>query len=213
MLKFRSGFSFFLTVIILVIVGLSFWLKKPSSVLDDYLAASPPPPPDNFFVGEEIVPPIPLPEFDLINFDGTRITGSDFKGRYVLLSFAYTSCPDSCPVLFGRFLSIQDELGEAIGRDLELVFITVDPEVDTPERLQAHGAAMKSKWYFLTEDLSIMQPIWKLFGMQVEKEGALVGHTNVTYLIDTQGLVRVKYFGLPPVSVFLSDIQQVLAGN
>ncbi len=212
MLKFRPGVGLVLTVLILVAVGLSFWLRRPSSTYETLLAATPPPPPDTAFVGDEIVPPVPAPEFDLINYTGERVTNDDLKGKLVLLSFAYTSCPDACPILIGRYLGVQKEFGEAIGEDIELVFISVDPEVDTPERLKAHVKATKGKWYFLTEDLEEMEEVWAAFRMKVEKEGALVGHSNLTYLIDEQGLIRVRYVGLPPDSVFISDIQKLRGG-
>ncbi|MFQ5616400.1 MAG: SCO family protein, partial [Anaerolineales bacterium] len=135
MLKFRSGVGVVLTILLLAAVGLVFWFRQPSPQLtyDEYLEATAPPPPDDIFVGDELVPPVPVPEFDLINYSGDRVTNKDLEGKVILLSFAYTSCPDTCPVMFGRFLSIQRELANAIGEDIELVFLSVDPEVDTPE--------------------------------------------------------------------------------
>ena len=64
--------------------------------------------PDDLFVGDEMVPPVPLAEFDLINFSGERVSNADLQGKTTLLSFAYTSCPDTCPVMFGRFLGVQE---------------------------------------------------------------------------------------------------------
>ncbi len=212
MLKFRSSVGVVLTILILIAVGLSFWLRRPTSSLDKYLEVTPPPLPDEVFVGDEVVPPVPAPELDLINYNGDRITNDDLKGKLVLVSFAYTSCPDVCPILFARYMKVQKEFGEAIGQDIELVFISVDPEVDTPERLKAHVEAMRGEWYFLTEDLTVMEDVWKEFHVRVEKEGAVVGHSNLAYLIDEQGLVRVRYIGLPPASIFISDIQKLLRG-
>lgn len=212
MLKFRSGVGVVFTILILAAVGVSFWLRRPASTLDKYLEATPPPLPDTVFVGEELVPPVPAPEFDLINYTGERITNDTLKGKLVLVSFAYTSCPDVCPMLFSRYMGVQKEFAEAIGQDVELVFISVDPEVDTPERLKSHVEVMRGKWFFLTEDLATMQDVWTGFRVRVEKEGALVGHSNLTYLIDEQGLIKVRYVGLPPASVFISDIQKLLKG-
>jgi protein SCO1/2 len=214
MLKFRSIVGITLSVLIVAGFGLVYWLNRPSSILEEMLEATPPPLPDTVFVGDELVPPVPVPEFDLINHSGIRVTNKDLEGKVVLLSFAYTSCPDTCPVMFGRFLNVQREFGDAIGDDIEMAFISVDPEVDTPERLKNHSEAMKSKWLFLTEEPEVMEEVWKAFRVYVEKEGGgLVSHTNLTYLIDQQGLVRVEYMGLPPDSVFVSDVQKVLAGE
>jgi protein SCO1/2 len=212
MLRLSSKSGIILTIIILVVVAFIAWPdSEPTSVLDEYLQATAPPVPENIFVGDEIIPPVPAPEFDLINFSGDQVSNADFSGKVVLLSFAYTSCPDTCPVLFGRFLAIQEQLSQAIGNDLELVFISVDPEVDTPERLSAHVAAMQGKWFYLTDELSIVEEVWSNFNLYVEKEGSIVGHTNLTILIDQQGLARVQYIGLPPESVFINDIENLLA--
>ncbi len=213
MLKFRSGVGVVLTILLLGAVGIAFWLRRPSqpSTYEELLSATAPPPPNDIFVGDELVPPVPVPEFDLINYSGDRVTNKDLEGKVVLLSFVYTTCPDTCPVMFGRFLGIQRDLASEMGEDIELVFISVDPEVDTPERLKKHAEAMNGEWFFLTEDLPVMKETWDAFKVFVEKEGPLVSHTNLTYLIDSKGLVRVEYIGLPPASVFLSDLQKVLS--
>ncbi|MEK6221797.1 MAG: SCO family protein [Chloroflexota bacterium] len=212
MLKFRPGVGIIIAVITVLSVGGYYWLNKPApiSILDEYLAETPPPMLNDVFIGEEAVPPIPMPVFDLINYDGKRIANKDLKGRLVLMTFAYTSCPDTCPIIFGRFLELQKELGDAIGSQVELVFLTVDPEVDTQERLAAHVNAMNGKWYYLTEDLAVMQKAWEDLGVYVEKEDPIVNHSNLTYLIDDQGLIRVQYIGMPPASAFLSDINKIL---
>ncbi len=214
MFRISSKTGIGLTIIVLVLVGVIFWPKEPAkNALDLYLEEEAPPLPDNIFVGDEIIPPVPAPLFELINFDGEKINNDDFSGKVLLLSFAYTSCPDTCPVLFGRFLGIQDELSSLIGDEFEMAFITVDPEVDTPERLSAHVRAMRGEWFYLTEELSIVEDVWENFNLFVEKEGALVSHTNLTILIDQQGLARVQYIGLPPESIFINDIENLLANN
>lgn len=213
MLKFRPIVTISFTIVLLAAAGMVFWFNRPSSVLDEYLAATPPPVPDDTFLGEQIIPPIPVPEFDLINYSGDRVSADHFKGRVVLLTFAYTSCPDVCPIMFGRFLELQKEFSEALGEEIELVFITVDPEVDTPEHLAAHVKAMGGRWYYLTESLDVMEQVWDVFNLHVEKEGNLVSHTNLAFLIDDQGLVRVQYLGLPPASAFQADIEKILNGE
>jgi len=211
MLRFRPIVNIVLVVLLLMAIGAVFWLQRPSQPgYLDSVNLTPPPIPDDLFVGNEVIPPVPLAEFDLMNHTGKRVSNTDFHGKTTLLTFAYTSCPDTCPLMFGRFLGVQQEFGAVIGADVELVFVTVDPEVDTPERLQRHAEAMDGKWYFLTEELAVMQKVWEDFRVHVEKEGALVGHSNVTYLIDDLGLIRVRYSGLPPTSVFVADLQKLL---
>lgn len=162
------------------------------------------------FMGEPLMPPRPAPDFELTDRSGRQVRMGDFRGRLVLLSFAYTSCPDVCPLLFSRFLQVQKELGDHVGKDLILVFISVDPEVDTPERLEQHTRAMGGQWYFLTGPLPTCQEVWKAYRVHVEKEGLLVSHTALTYLIDRNGLMRVRYLGVPPAKVLIADIERML---
>lgn len=213
MLKFRPAATLLITILLLAGIGFFFWVDKPSSTLQDYLAETPPPLPDDVFLGEQILPPLPVPDISLIDHTGERAALTDYKGKVVLLTFAYTSCPDVCPIMFGRFLDIQKQLGEAISTEVELVFISVDPEVDTPERLAAHVKAMGGSWHFLTEDLAVMEEVWGAFNLYVEKEDPIVNHTNLAFLIDRKGLLQVQYLGLPPASVLLADIQKILNGN
>lgn len=212
-MRFRSNTIIVIVVILVGLVGINSWLNKPESSYDKYMAETAPAAPDDLFLGEQILPPVPGPEFELIDYTGETVSLSDYKGKVVLLTFAYTSCPDVCPIMFGRFLEIQKELGEAIGTEVELVFISVDPEVDTPERLAAHVKAMGGSWHFLTGELEAMQKVWDAFNLWVEKEDPIVNHTNLAFLIDENGLVRIQYTGLPPVSAFLSDIYKILQGG
>ena len=82
-------------------------------------------------------------------------------------------------------------------------------KIDTPERLKQYTETLGGQWLFLTEELDIMREIWDTFHVYVEKEGALVGHSNLTYLIDELGLVQVRYSGLPPTSAFAADIRKL----
>jgi len=70
--------------------------------------------------------------------------------------------------------------------------------------------AMGGEWYFLTGPLSTCKEVWKAYRVHVEKEGVLVSHTALTYLIDRNGLMRVRYLGVPPAKVFIADIEKML---
>jgi protein SCO1 len=74
------------------------------------------------------------------------------RGRQVVVSFIYTSCTDICPLTTARLAMVKDRLGEAMGRDVFFVSITVDPETDTPERMKAFADAFNTGpgWLFLT---------------------------------------------------------------
>ena len=210
MLKFRPFVNTILISLLLLTIGVLLWIRQSSQ--PSYLDAvnlTPGPIPDDIFVGDKMVPPVPIANFNLINYTGENVSNSNLQGKITLLSFTYTSCPDTCPIMFGRFLDLQKEFDNALDADIQLVFVTVDPEVDTPERLKQYTETLGGQWLFLTEELDIMREIWDTFHVYVEKEGTLVGHSNLTYLIDELGLIQVRYSGLPPTSAFAADIRKL----
>jgi len=78
----------------------------------------------------------PAPEFSLTSQDGRQVTLADFRGRVVAVTFIYTSCTTTCPVLTPTMSFVQDQLGPKFGTKIAFVSITVDPERDTPEVLK-----------------------------------------------------------------------------
>ena len=88
--------------------------------------------------------PAALPEganpggpFTLVDHTGRTVTDLDFRGKFMLITFGYISCPDICPTIMGRISVALDLLGERT-RDLQPVFVTLDPERDGPERLASY---------------------------------------------------------------------------
>jgi protein SCO1/2 len=75
----------------------------------------------------------PAPEFALTSQDGAPVTLADFRGKVVAVTFIYTLCSSTCPVLTPMMSSVQDQLGRDFGRRIAFVSITVDPERDTPK--------------------------------------------------------------------------------
>src|SRR5262245_59907531 len=74
------------------------------------------------------------------------------KGKIVVINFIYTSCQDICPIATARLAQVEDKLGEKVGRDIFFISMTVDPEHDTPERLNAYAKAFSAGpgWTFVT---------------------------------------------------------------
>jgi protein SCO1/2 len=86
----------------------------------------------------------PAPAFSLTTQDGSRLALADLRGKVVAVTFIYTSCADTCPLLTAKLAGLQARLGTDFGAKVFFVAITVDPERDTPPVLkryaQAHGA-------------------------------------------------------------------------
>jgi protein SCO1/2 len=95
----------------------------------------------------------PAPEVSLTTQDGKRLSLKALRGKVVAVTFIYTSCADTCPLLTAKLAGLQARLGTDFGAKVFFVAITVDPERDTPQVLkryaQAHGATLAG-WAFLT---------------------------------------------------------------
>jgi protein SCO1 len=109
-----------------------------------------------------------FPNLPVVTQDGKTLHFYDdvIKGKTVVVSFIYTSCPDICPLTTARMAMVKDELGTAMGRDVFFVSITVDPETDTPERMKAFADAFNTGpgWLFLTGKPSNIFAIVAKFG-------------------------------------------------
>jgi cytochrome oxidase Cu insertion factor (SCO1/SenC/PrrC family) len=105
-----------------------------------------------------------LPNVELTTQEGQQVRFYDdvIRGKRVVISFIFTSCRDICPLITARMAQIYEQLGEAAGRDVHFVSISIDPVTDTPARLKDHADAFRSdpRWLFLTgkpENINIVR--------------------------------------------------------
>jgi protein SCO1 len=118
----------------------------------------------------------------------------------VAVTFIYTLCVDTCPVLTPMMSFVQDQLGAEFGPKIAFVSITVDPERDTPEVLkeyaQSFGANLAG-WYFLTGTSDAIRDVTRRYGVFASKSlNGDVDHTFLTSIIDQNGILRVQYLGV-----------------
>jgi protein SCO1/2 len=139
------------------------------------------------------------PEFQLTNIQSQTVKMSELDGKVRLVYFFFSSCPDVClPTTF--FLSkIQDELQKQglFGEDAMILSITVDPDRDTPEVLQAYAdrfQADPSGWMFLRGNENETKELAEQYGVMAvkQKDGNFV-HSNSILIVDQQGNVRNYY--------------------
>lgn len=163
---------------------------------------------------EEFSPPVKAHDFELLDKSNVRISLKSLRGKLVLISFIYTSCPDVCPILTNNYVYIQKKLENRIPSDLVLVFITTDPARDDAKRLRQYTKAYGGKWYFLTGSLEELKEVWKAYDVFVmekqEPKGVVVYHSYKTYLIDKEGMLRIVYVGLYDPDVVVEDIKSLL---
>jgi len=165
----------------------------------------------------EALPTIgPAPGFTLTAQDERRLSLTDLRGKAVVLTFIYTTCADTCPLLTAKMAALQGRLGADFGRRVFFVSITVDPERDTPGVLKGYGTAHGARfdgWAFLTGAPADIHDVARRYGVYARKTArGDVDHTFLTSVIDPRGYLRVQYLGVrfEPTEL-LNDVRSVLA--
>jgi protein SCO1/2 len=170
-------------------------------VLADPLARSAqahlPIPPKKGEIGRKSAQTI-VPDFTLVNQEGQPFEFAKARGKLVLVTFIFTTCPDLCPLLTAKFAAIQRALNETKRDDYLLLSITTDPERDTPATLKSYAKNYKADfthWLFLTGSRPQLAKVWDGFGVAVRKSGGgQIQHTTLTTLIDARGKRRFDYY-------------------
>ncbi|MCL4814018.1 MAG: SCO family protein [Vicinamibacteraceae bacterium] len=134
-------------------------------------------------------------DFALTAHDGAPFRLADARGKVVLLFFGYASCPDVCPTTLATVSSAMKQLGDRSSEVLT-VFVSVDPERDTPEVLREYIDHFRIPAVAVTgstEDLDRIVSQYKAYYEKVESDSAmgyLIDHTAIVYVIDREGRVR-----------------------
>ncbi len=139
-------------------------------------------------------PPRRAPEFALEGSDGRALNLSRFKGKVVLLGFGFTWCPSVCPTTLATLAQARRKLDSAAAADVQIVYITVDPERDKAERMKEYLAAFDPTFVGGTGTAERLAVVRKNYGVFAEKKGQgkdyQVAHSSFTYLIDRSGSLR-----------------------
>ena len=156
--------------------------------------------PQQAFLQQPLPKIAPAPEFSLTSQDRRQVTLADFRGRVVAVTFIYTSCTTTCPVLTPTMSFVQDQLGSNFGTKIAFVSITVDPERDTPEVLKDYAEAFGANlagWAFLTGPPEIIRDVTRRYGVFASKTAnGDMDHTFLTSVVDPRGVLRVQYVGV-----------------
>lgn len=164
----------------------------------DLLSHIPIPPKRPSEVGRRIVQTA-VPDFKLADQDGKLFQFNATRGKVVLVTFVFTTCPDVCPLLTAKFAAIQRVLDEKKMKNYQLLSITTDPERDSAKSLKEYAGRFKADlrhWSFLTGTRPELVKAWRAFAVNVTKtEAGQVIHTTLTTLVDHHGTRRVDYYG------------------
>ena len=157
-------------------------------------------------------------DFALVDQNGKTRTIKDFAGKIVVVFFGFVQCPDVCPTSMAELASIKKSLG-ADGSKLQAVFITVDPERDTPEVLKAYMDNFDPTFLALRptpEQLPKVAKDFKIYYKKVEGRTAdsySMDHSAGSYVYDTQGRLRLYNRYGSGVEGLTGDIRLLLKGS
>src|SRR5882672_10973918 len=123
-------------------------------------------------------PPREAPDFSLDGSNGKKLSLRDHLGKVVILQFGFTFCDEVCPVTLARLTEVYKKLGSAAG-DVQLIFVTVDPKRDSPERLREYLAAFNPSFLGGTgtpDELAVVRKTYGVFAEQVVSRNPALGY-------------------------------------
>ena len=138
-------------------------------------------------------PPRQAPDFLLSGSNGAELKLSRYRGKVVVLAFGFTSCLDVCPVTLGVLAQARKQLGTE-GKNIQVVYITVDPERDNAKRMREYLANYDPTFIGGTGTADKLAAVYKAYGIianrQAAGKGYSVAHSSYAYLIDRNGTLR-----------------------
>jgi protein SCO1 len=132
------------------------------------------------------------------------------KGKTVAINFIFTTCTTICPPLTATFRRVQQELGERVGRDIELISVSVDPTTDVPERLKEFSSKFKAApgWTFVTGSKPEVDGLLKALGAAVADKN---DHTPMILIGNDSAGYWTRTYGLAPASTLVKVVNEAAA--
>ena len=155
-------------------------------------------------------------QLDLTDAQGQARTLADFRGKLVFVFFGYTQCPDVCPTTLATLAEVMKQLGDQADR-VQVIFVTVDPERDTPEILREYVAAFDPRFIALRGTGEAFDRVRKEFRLVVQKnkgpseQSYTVDHTAAAYVLDAQGRPRLYVRHQTPAADISADLRILLS--
>jgi cytochrome oxidase Cu insertion factor (SCO1/SenC/PrrC family) len=149
--------------------------------------------------------------FALVDHTGTPRTDADFRGKLLLIYFGFTYCSDACPTELQSMATALDRLG-TLGEAVQPLFITVDPEKDTPEQLKSYVVLFHPRLIGLTGKAGDVRKVARAYKVYAAKttppqaDDPNVDHSSLVYLVDGSG----KYVGYFPPGTSADRMVEVL---
>jgi protein SCO1/2 len=154
--------------------------------------------------------------FSLKDHNGKPVTLESYKGKVVVMFFGFTQCPDVCPTTMAEMATVMQELGPQ-ANDVQVLFVTLDPERDTPELLKQYVPAFDKRFtglYGTPAEIAQTAKEFKVFYQKVpgkDPANYSIDHTAGSYVFDKQGKVRLFLRHAQGAKPVVHDLKQLLS--
>lgn len=151
--------------------------------------------------------PKPVPDVAMVDHHGKTIAWSDYRGKWLVVFFGYTNCPDACPTGLTDLDKQLRRLG-SIAEKTQVLFVTLDPERDTTARLKAYVPYFNPTFVGLRPEQAELKALIRQFGVTYEKATSsvpgsyLIDHSLRYYVIDPQGQLHSSFLLPAPPAEF-----------
>lgn len=171
------------------------------------------------FHGTPYNPVIPAPALEGLQEGNIPFKLKDLPQKAKLVFFGYTACPDVCPLTLANIKSVYDQLPPYMQQDVAAVFVSVDPERDTPERLGTYVHSFNPAFYGVQVPPAALETVEKEYGVYAQKRqvdpnesaaGYLVDHTAVIFLVDSDDNLRAIYPSDAPAADIAADVKHLV---
>ena len=157
--------------------------------------------------------------FALTNQDGKRMTDQDFRGKYLLVTFGYTACPDVCPAELQTMANAMDQLGDKAER-VNPVFITIDPERDNVGQVADYVKNFHQRFVGLTgtaDEIKQAARAYRVFYAKSEQKnsalGYLMDHSAFIYLMNPQGEYVTHFSYSTPAEKIAAAVEKAMVSG
>lgn len=168
------------------------------------------------FRGVTLDPPKEAPDFTLTDFEGRPFHLSDHRGKVVILFFGFTNCPDMCPAALSDMAAARRKLG-ADAEKVQGIFVSLDPDRDTPERLKRYVTAFDPTFIGVRGSETELAPVVQDYGVTYMRRdlpdsalGYTIDHSTFIYVIDAAGRWRLLFTHGMPVDDIVSDLRYLV---
>ena len=181
------------------------------------VAAAAPPrlsPPDDLFKAGTLSPVMPAPEIALSGTDGKPFSMARFRGKVVLLAFGFSNCGEVCPITLATLAGARKKLG-ADAADVQVVYVTVDPERDTAAQMKQFLGSFDPSFVGGVGTRTQLEVAYRSYGISINKvanaDGSYtLGHSSSIYMIDRAGGLRAVMPYGHPADDFVHDLKILL---